>query len=207
MYKELSIHRNDILIKDVQTKILLGIKNNVGGISILSYYLPYIIDIVPEGVSIAVPIDYPYGTSCTKLRQHATIAALRKGANTIDLIINVADIINGREDKVEQDIMAHVNICKDRATLRLLLEYRFLNRKQLYGVCEIARELGVEYILPSTGFMVDEYKDNLIVGLDLQKKFGFNVITNGNIWLEEQYKTIRKSGIFGVRLKNFDLKG
>ena len=207
MYKELSIHRNDILVKDIQQKILVGIKNNVGGISILSYYLPDILDIVPEGISIAAPIDYPFGVSCTKLRQHATIAALRRGANTIDLIINVADIINDRENKVEQDIMAHVNICKDRATLRLLLEYRFLNRKQLYRVCEIAKELGIEYILPSTGFMVDEYRDNLIVGLDLQKKFNFNVITNGNIWLKKQYGVIRKSGIFGIRLKNFDLKG
>ncbi len=206
MYKELVFHRNDVLIEQVREKILLGLKQDISSVSVLSYYLPSIVDIIPEGMGLSVPIDYPFGTSSSKLRQHATIAATRKGANTIDLVVNSLDILHDKKKQIENDLLSHIKICKDKdVSLRLMLEYRYLNKEQFYSICEIAKHLGIEYVFPSSGFMVDEYKDNLIVGLEIQKKYKLNVITNGNIWLKKQYDTIHKSDIFGVRLNKSGL--
>lgn len=203
MYKELSIHKNDLIITDVQNKVLDAVGICIGGISALSYFLPYITDIVPDKVNLIVPIDYPFGTSTTKLRQHATIAAIRKGANTIDLILNTLDIVNENYSEIIKDLESHIRICGERkAKLRIILEYRVLTKQKLYRVCGIIEERGIECVLPSTGFMVDECADNLIVSLELQKKFGFEVITNGNLWLSSQYDIVKQSGVYGVRLNN-----
>jgi len=203
MYKELCVHKNDILIEDVQKRILSAISRGVHGISVLPYFLPHIVEIIPSGLTLTVPIDYPFGTSTTRLRQHASIAALRKGANTIDLVLNTLDIINNKFDKIETDLISHTKICKERnSSLRIIFEYRILTKEKLYKVCRMVKLYKVEYVLPSTGFMVDECTDNLITSLELQKKFGFKVITNGNLWLQSQYDTIQKSTVFGVRLNN-----
>ena len=60
-------------------------------------------------------------------------------------------------------------------------------------------------MLPSSGFHNDDIYDNLLVSNSIESNTGLQVISNGYIWLEKQYEAAIGSGIFGLRLYNFQL--
>ena len=60
--------------------------------------------------------------------------------------------------------------------------------------------MGIEYVIPSSSEFTDSWEDNWAISMELTKKTGLLVITNGNIWQEKQYKAIKKSKVFGIRL-------
>ena len=84
-----------------------------------------------------------------------------------------------------------------------MLEYRTYDKNSLIlAACDIIRDIGVDYLFPSTGSMVGDLDDSLIVGFALQKRRGLNIICNANIWRQEDYEKVEKSGVFGVRIKS-----
>ena len=86
-----------------------------------------------------------------------------------------------------------------------MLEYRAYDKNSLIAAaCDIIRDVGVDYVFPSTGSMIDVLDDAILVGFFLQQNQQLNVICNANIWKPEDYEKVEKSNIFGVRIKNIN---
>ena len=84
-----------------------------------------------------------------------------------------------------------------------MLEYRSYDKNSLIAAaCDIIRDVGVAYVFPSTGSMINVLDDAIVVGFLLQEKKQLNVICNANIWNPQDYEKVEKSNIFGVRIKN-----
>ena len=204
-YRDLACYDVTIDDKTLQQSVFTAIDYNLNGISVLPCYLKKVIDIIPEGFVLSCVIDYPNGNLHTTTRNHAAIKAIHGGANAIDLVISHNDIINKNLDKLTDDIESILRICKDNhTTLRLMLEYRLnlLELETLRTIVTVANELGIEYFFPSTGFRVDSYIDNILVGKYLSKNIEINVITNGNFWTKDQYIKIIGADLYGVRFHN-----
>ncbi len=204
-YRDLACYDVTIDDKTLQQSVFTAIDYNLNGISVLPCYLKKVIDIIPEGFVLSCVIDYPNGNLHTTTRSHAAIKAIHGGANAIDLVISHNDIINKNLDKLTDDIESILRICKDNhTTLRLMLEYRLnlLELETLRTIVTVANELGIEYFFPSTGFRVDSYIDNILVGKYLSKNIEINVITNGNFWTKDQYIKIIGADLYGVRFHN-----
>jgi len=206
MYIDLACHNVDMTAEEAQQFVFLAAQRHLGGISLLPFFIPQIQEYVPEGMAIACPVDYPYGHSDTKVRNHEVLSAIRHGCNTIDLVINTHLAINKEFKKLSSDILSHVSICKDNnVTLRIMLDYRLLPSELWKKCMSILQTAGIEYIFPSTGHLVDDYLDNLVVSVNTQDKFGINAITNGNLFRPDQFKTIKKSKVFGIRFNSLSI--
>lgn len=209
MYHELDTYSKNSSENEVLQSVFKAIEYNFDGINVSPNYIAKIHSIVPKGMIVSCPIDYPYGLSDSSARQQQTISVLRKGANCIDLVLNPIYLINDQRHKVIDDLKAHIKICdQNNAMLRLMLEYRHFDDNNLYyNTVRLCKILKIKHIFPSTGHFADDYYDNLIVCKLINSQYSSaKLISNGNIWTENQYNTIKISGIYGVRLKsNYDM--
>lgn len=160
--------------------------------------------LVPENITLSCPIDYPYGLSDTKVRQHQTLSVIRRGATCVDLIVNPVYLINDKRQYLVDDIEANRTICyENNVQFRLVLEYRHFDKDTYYRLVNICKLMKLLYFLPSTGHFVDDYNDNLITCKLIKTQHPkAKIITNGNIWTPEQLEIVEKSGLYGVRLRD-----
>ena len=159
---------------------------------------------MPSNLTISSGVDYPYGLSDTKIRQHHTISLIRRGATAIDLVVNPVHLINNNRHLLMDDIQANRAICIDNNIIfRVMLEYRHFSQDIYYEMVKICKLLKLPYIFPSTGHFPDDYIDNLIVCKLIQNEYTeAKLITNGNIWQKKHYDIIKESNIYGLRMQS-----
>lgn len=164
---------------------------------------------MPSSMILSCPVDYPYGLSNTKVRQHQTLSMIKHGARAIDLILNPVYILNNKRSCLINDIKANRLICNENNVIfRVMLEYRHFDEEVYAEMVKICKILRLPYIFPSTGHFADDYVDNLIICKMIQSEYpDAKIITNGNIWEKEHYDIIEKSNIYGVRLRSgYDIR-
>lgn len=171
------------------------------------YYLGKLKEILPSRIKLACPVDYPFGLGDTTMRQHACITTGNRGANFIDLVVNPIYFYNSEKHKLVEDIQANKKICSERGVdLRIVLDYRMFNDGLIYTAVNTLANLGIRHIIPSTGQFAEDPLDNLIMCQMLSNKNpSVKTIYNNISCTKTHYESIEKAGIYGIRLKNFDL--
>lgn len=203
LYHEVSFHRADISETELQKDFFRAAELKLQGVCIPLSFLSSVKEFLPEGMVLACPIDYPFGYSDIKLRNSAILAAVRYGANAIDLVADISQFNNGKVNVFARDLISNFEICKDNGvTLRIMMDYRHTHRSSFFNACSVIKDVGIDYIFPSTGLFVDDPIDNILMGIDVMKNVGLQIITNGNIYLPEHYKAYKDSAVFGIRFRS-----
>jgi|TARA_R110000744_G_scaffold4455_1_gene16089 deoxyribose-phosphate aldolase len=192
--------------KQIQ-EIFEAIELKFEGVAIPLYLLrktqPFIKDL---SLSIATSSDFPEGKGDKKLRLHETIVGLRAGANKIDLVASPFLIEDGEYLELCEEFKTHKRACDEYdAELRIVINHTSYSPSKIITIARVVEDSGVEFMLPSSGFHNDDIYDNLLVSNSIESNTGLQVISNGYIWLEKQYEAAIGSGIFGLRLYNFQL--
>jgi len=204
---------NDVAITEVETKQnlehILGpdYKTNlVNSITAPVFLIKSIKNFLKEknlerDISLSCLIDYPMGISDIKTRQSSVIYAIGLGANCIDVVMPQNLAANRKYDKIREDIKQIKEVCENQdIKIRYILEYRMFDHHCLKKICEIFDDFGIKYCFPSTGFFLDNISDNIIASIFLYKNSkNINIISSGQLWNKDQFKTIIKSGIYGFR--------
>ena len=68
------------------------------------------------------------------------------------MVINVGAIKSNKYDVVREDIKAVVNAASGRAIVKVILETCLLTDEEKIKACEIAKEVGANFVKTSTGF-------------------------------------------------------
>lgn len=105
----------------------------------------------PQG--ILVTIGFPHGSTVTEAKVAETRKCLEDGATEIDMVINIARMLEGDEEYVKQDI-AQVAACAAEfgRGIKVILEIGYLTDAQKIKAAELAVEAGAEYVKTCTGF-------------------------------------------------------
>jgi deoxyribose-phosphate aldolase len=127
--------------------------------------------------------------------------AAKAGATGVDIMVPAKFISNRKYDKLRDDIKNNMLACQENnLSVRYILEYRVFNHETLAKTCQIFKTLGIDYVFPSTGHMIDDIHDNLIASKYLMAKSQIKTIANGNIWTEKHAESVKLADIYGVRL-------
>jgi deoxyribose-phosphate aldolase len=105
-------------------------------------------------VKVATVAGFPLGAAMTEVKMHETEAALRCGAQEIDMVIHTGALRSGDYDAVKADIQSVVEIAHSReALVKVIIEASVLDDRQKAVACTLAKLAGADFVKTSTGFL------------------------------------------------------
>lgn len=102
-------------------------------------------------VLVCTVIGFPLGSMTTEAKVFETTDALNKGADEIDMVINVSKLKDKDNDYVENEIKLIKEACGDH-TLKVIIETCLLTDEEKVRACKIAKKAGADFVKTSTGF-------------------------------------------------------
>ena len=104
-------------------------------------------------IGVLVTIGFPHGSTVTEAKVAETEQVLKDGATEIDMVINIARMLEGDYDYVRNDIKAVVDCAaKYGRGVKVILEVGYLTDQQKKKAALLAMEAGAEYVKTCTGF-------------------------------------------------------
>jgi len=107
---------------------------------------------VETSVKVATVCGFPSGQHSAEVKAFEARESVDKGADEIDMVINVGLARAGRFDQVEHEIRAVRDVAKAPVLLKVIIESAALSDEQIVAVCEAAERAGADYVKTSTGF-------------------------------------------------------
>ena len=206
MYIEFSHY--DISTNENEFKTIINdtLKYRVSLISVLPQYLKLAKSIVSKNTKLSCPIDYPLGLFDTESKLLAISSAIKLGTNCVEIVCPSYFLCNRKYDKFREDIKQITLLClENNIEVRYFLEYRVYKYELLYKIAQILYGLGVNTILPSTGYLLDDINDNILAaGLINKKVPKINIVCNGNVWLDQHINLIKKANLYGIRVNSIN---
>lgn len=108
-------------------------------------------DYVGENLKICTVIGFPNGYNATDVKVFETENALKNGADEIDMVINLGDLMDKNYDNILSEITKIKAVCGTKI-LKVIIETCLLNEEQKIKMCEIVTKSGADFIKTSTGF-------------------------------------------------------
>lgn len=150
--------------------------------------VPIAKEIIGDKANICAVVGYPMGMSTTECKVFEAQDAIAKGANEIDVVMNVSRFLNKEYDYVLNELKAVVTACKDALptcivkviievyhlapdmeamnkakTLLPPAEYmeKLVDKDNLRKACELVIESGADFVKQATGYAPDPDFNNL----------------------------------------------
>lgn len=103
-------------------------------------------------VHVGAAIGFPLGQSTAEVKAYETRDALDRGADEIDMVINLRALQAGDETLVRGEIASMARACRAAgAVSKVILETCYLTDPQKMRVCQIAVDEGADFVKTSTG--------------------------------------------------------
>jgi deoxyribose-phosphate aldolase len=104
-------------------------------------------------VKVCTVTGFPLGATTTAAKVAETLAALRDGAEEIDMVINIGALRGGERDIVKADIQGVVAASHGHsAIVKVIIESCLLDDTQKTLACKLAQDAGADFVKTSTGF-------------------------------------------------------
>ena len=110
--------------------------------------------LIDSKVKVGSVVGFPFGTELTKIKTAQAKEAIFAGADEIDMVADLAAIIEADSGYYINDLQAVKKICrsmKPAVTLKVIIESAALTDQQKIFACRLADEVGVDFIKTSTG--------------------------------------------------------
>lgn len=128
-----------------------GIKYNVASICIPPCYVEQAKKYVGEKLKVCTVIGFPNGYNTRSVKVYETLEAIEKGADEIDMVINIGYLKDKKYDCIENEIKEIKKVCGNKI-LKVIIETCLLTEEEKIKMCKIVKESGSDFIKTSTGF-------------------------------------------------------
>ena len=116
------------------------------------YYVPLAKKLLAgSDVKVCTVIGFPLGANTSETKAFETADAIAKGAQEVDMVINVGALLAGDEATVLEDMKAVVKAANG-TLVKVIIETCYLNDEQKKTACRLAMEAGADFVKTSTGF-------------------------------------------------------
>ena len=104
-----------------------------------------------SNVKTCVVVGFPLGAMATEAKAFEAKLAVEKGAQEVDMVINVGALKEKNYDFILQDIKNVVKAAGP-ALVKVILETCLLTDEEKVKACELSVEAGADFVKTSTGF-------------------------------------------------------
>jgi deoxyribose-phosphate aldolase len=129
-------------------------KYGFASVCVNPYWVPVVAaELAGSPVKVCTVIGFPLGANSTEVKVAETEAALRVGAQEIDMVQNVGALRSGDYETVRNDIHAVVEAAhRAGAIVKVILETALLDDNQKAMASTLAKMAGADFVKTSTGF-------------------------------------------------------
>ena len=103
-------------------------------------------------VKVCTVIGFPLGANTMEVKAFETKDAIAKGADEVDMVINIGRLKDKDYEYVEKDIKAVVDAADKKAVTKVIIETCLLTEEEKVKACELAKKAGADFVKTSTGF-------------------------------------------------------
>ena len=103
-------------------------------------------------VKVATVCGFPSGQHAPSLKAAEAADSVSKGADEVDMVLNVGLARAGEFAAVEDEIRAVREAAPSPVVLKVIIESAALEDEQIVGVCGAAERAGADFVKTSTGF-------------------------------------------------------
>jgi deoxyribose-phosphate aldolase len=104
-------------------------------------------------------ISFPYGADTQRVKALAADDAVRRGADEVDVVINVSAFLSGEFGLVRDELTGvakaartrGVNMARGQVIVKAIIETCYLDEKLKRLACKICEQAGVDFVKTSTG--------------------------------------------------------
>lgn len=109
---------------------------------------------IPEGsgLKVAVVCGFPSGKHSTEIKTAEALLAVQRGADEVDMVIDIGAAKTGRFDLLEDDIRSVRGVIPAPLVLKVIIESAALTDDEIVGACLAAVAAGADFVKTSTGF-------------------------------------------------------
>ena len=117
---------------------------------------PFYVGVVKEylkntNINVCTVVGFPLGMNTMQVKQYEAIDATSKGADEIDMVINIAALKNKDYDYVKNEI-EEIRDAIGGKTLKVIIETSLLTDEEIIKMTKICNDTFVNYVKTSTGF-------------------------------------------------------
>ena len=128
-----------------------GMKYKTASVCIPPAYVAEAKAYVGNQLKICTVIGFPNGYNTAKVKAFEAKDAIERGADEIDMVINIGALKAGRDGQVCDEIKEVKAACGE-TLLKVIIETCLLTEDEKLRACKIVTQAGAEYIKTSTGF-------------------------------------------------------
>ncbi len=144
--------KNSATAKDIEKLCLEAMEYNFFSVCLNPSFISLAKSFLQNSdVKICTVIGFPLGANTTATKVFETKDAIANGATEIDMVLNIAALIEGNNDLVEEEIRQIKQACGD-ITLKVIIETCLLTDDQKRTACKLIMNAGADFVKTSTGF-------------------------------------------------------
>jgi len=150
-----------------------------------------------SAVKVDGVVSLPLGADSTAIKVAAAKDAILAGADEIDMVADLAAIIEGDRKYLSDQLKAVLKLCRSMrpaVTLKVIIESAALTREQKIFACQVAAECDVDFVKTSTGMHPAGGASLEDVRLIKQYARGCKVKASGGIRTAEQAMQMLDAG-------------
>lgn len=111
-------------------------------------------------VKICTVIGFPLGATTTESKVFETTDAIEKGADEVDMVLNIGALKSKNFDIVLRDISEVTKAAHNKGKiLKVILETCLLEKDEIIKACQLSKEAGADFVKTSTGFSTGGAKE------------------------------------------------
>lgn len=155
--KEIMKHIDHTLLKptasweEIQALCEEALKYHTASVCIPPCYIEPVYQKYGNSLNICTVIGFPLGYSTTAAKVYEAEDAVKKGADEVDMVINLTDVKNGKFSEIENEISLIKKIVGNKV-LKVIVETCYLTKEEKIELCRIVTQAGADFIKTSTGF-------------------------------------------------------
>ena len=134
-----------------------AVQHKFHAVCVNSAYVPLAAQAL-KGTSVKVcsTVGFPYGSALPEAKAYEAERAVERGADEVDMVINVGWLKSGDVDGVRRDIQGVVKAVKrlnPSALVKVIIETGYLTGEEKVLACRAAVEAGADFVKTCTGLV------------------------------------------------------
>jgi deoxyribose-phosphate aldolase len=190
-----------------------GLKFGVASVCIPPSYVARAKEYLGNRLAVCTVIGFPNGYNTTETKVFEAKDAIAKGADEIDMVINIGWLKEGNLSAIEAEIRALKAVAGERI-LKVIIETCVLTNDEKIAMCKAVTHAGADFIKTSTGFStggatredIKLFAENIGDGVFIKASGGIKSLQDAEDFITLGASRLGTSSIVKV-LKNAEVSG